>query len=418
MPTIMQQMQIGLEAALRSVTICIVHNMPSVNKFTNLLDSLKAFPKSLSHMWEANRLEYLIRVTHRLGDYRLVLKQGEPFTPVILRVHGDPISILGKVLDQNPRSYTKINEFVDLGHQMAMAGLTFRDTAGHTLANQMTDKQVEEQKTIVEMRVISMCVDAALAEDDFETAYSFVTTHLVKIARPAQERSPDHDRTGGLFAEVPPKTIDDWSWRAALQAGKYRRTSQTIRPTHFGNASGNVEIRHLEQRMDCLSHALRLAPRFTLQEILNVFRRCEEELDSHSRQEAEEEAACDAQLDEQAIPGGFRPDRRTKEIGMKQKSRAMEEAPISLFDLSRATVVRAQSGFGLSILNRNTTAQQNDQLAQGAESSQFFTADAGVPKSRKRDQLRDAAVGTLASGIGWLVGAPPISQNEFEHDDE
>lgn len=114
-----------------------------------------------------------------------------------------------------------------------------------------------------------MCIDAALAEDDFETAYSYIMTRLVTIAAPAQERTPQPDRKGGLFAELPPKEIDDWSWRAALQAGKYRRTSQTVQPTHLGNASGNPDIRHLEQRMDCLSHAVRLAPKSTLQEILN-----------------------------------------------------------------------------------------------------------------------------------------------------
>jgi hypothetical protein len=170
-----------------------------------------------------------------------------------------------------------------------MAGLTFRNIKGVTTMAQMTEEQVREQKVIAEKRVVSsmyhllqsliyikrlltsltVCIDAALAEDDFETAYSYIMTRLVNIAGPAQERSPEHERKGGLFAELPPKEIDDWSWRAALQAGKYRRTSQTIKPTHLGNASGNPNIRHLEQRMDCLSHAVRLAPKSTLQEILN-----------------------------------------------------------------------------------------------------------------------------------------------------
>jgi hypothetical protein len=149
------------------------------------------------------------------------------------------------------------------------AGLTFRSVKGVTTVAEMSEEQVQEHITIAEKRVVSMCIDAALAEDDFETAYSYIMTRLVNIAGPAQERNPEHDRKSGLFAELPPKLLDDWSWRAALQAGKYRRTSQTIKPTHFGNASGNPEIRHLEQRMECLSHAVRLAPKSTLQEILN-----------------------------------------------------------------------------------------------------------------------------------------------------
>lgn len=128
---------------------------------------------------------------------------------------------------------------------------------------------MQDQETIAEKRVISMCIAAALGEDDFETAYSYIMTRLVNIAGRAQQRSPHLERKGGLFAELPPKELDDWSWRAALEAGKYRRTSQTIKPTHLGNASGNPEIRHLEQRMECLSFAVRLAPKAVLQEILN-----------------------------------------------------------------------------------------------------------------------------------------------------
>lgn len=135
--------------------------------------------------------------------------------------------------------------------------------------SQMTKEQIREQELIAEKRVISMCIAAALGEDDFETAYSYIMTRLANIAGRAQERAPDFERTGGLFAELPPKDLDDWSWRAALEAGKYRRTSQTLRPTHLGNASGNPEIRHLEQRMECLSLAVRLAPKAVLHEILN-----------------------------------------------------------------------------------------------------------------------------------------------------
>lgn len=36
----------------------------------------------------------------------------------MLRVHGDPISILGKVLDQNRGSYTEINDFIRIGMEL------------------------------------------------------------------------------------------------------------------------------------------------------------------------------------------------------------------------------------------------------------------------------------------------------------
>ena len=184
-----------------------------------------------------------------------------------MRVHGDPISIIGKILDQNPNSYTKIGDFIDMGKDMVMAGLTVRSTDSRTI---LTPTDIPEQLSIAEKRVVGMCIDAALVEDDFETAYSYVVTHLQRIGTSARARSPELEKNTGLIAKIPPKVMDDWSWRAALQAGKYRRTGKTVVPSHLGNASGNPEIRHLEQRIECLSHAMRLAPEAALMEIVNV----------------------------------------------------------------------------------------------------------------------------------------------------
>ena len=380
---------------------------------------MQAFPNTLDGSLDKDQLEHLITVTHYMGAYRLVFKQGEPFKPVSLRVHSDPISIIGKILDQNPRSYTKIGDFVDMGKHMVRAGLTVRNTNGQTA---LEPKQVIEQEAVAEKRVVSMCIDAALAEDDFETAYSYVVTRLKDIAGPAHARTPMLERRStGLFAEPPPKVIDDWSWRAALQAGKYRRTAQTIKPTHLGNASGNPEIRHLEQRMDCLAQALRIAPKATLQEILNVYRRCEEELESHVKQEAEQEDAWDAQGDEQIMPGGYAATPAKK----ASSSRATEEAPMSLFDLSRASMARAQNGFStLSMLkgNHTTTQEKARNVSRESTDSRGSNLDSSTHSThkvpiRKRDQLKNAAVGGLASGIGWLINAPPINRSDEEHDE-
>jgi hypothetical protein len=77
---------------------------------------LKAFPNTIDNSASpAKKIEALLQATHALSEYRLVLKQGEPFTPVVLRVHTDPISIVGKILEQNPKSYTKVQNLVRLG---------------------------------------------------------------------------------------------------------------------------------------------------------------------------------------------------------------------------------------------------------------------------------------------------------------
>lgn len=346
-----------------------------------------------------------------------MLKQGHPFLPVNLRVNSDPLSILNKILEQNDRSYTQINEFVRMAREMAEAGLTIPIPEGYPVTSDLKLK-------VAEKRVVSMCIDIALSEDDFETAYSYVVTRLKAIGRQAHTRRPElEQKSTGCIGQRPPKPIDDWSWRAALQAGKYRKNSHTTRATHLGNTSGNLEIRHLQQRKDCLAQALRLAPRDTLQEILNAYRRCEEELNTQIKQEAEQEEAFDAKADDKNsnMPGGFAatPAKSSNGRSTTTRKNKNEEAPVSFFDLSKESITRAQTGLSALSMFRGQTKREpsndNHNVATQAEAPALATdlaRSSSVRSSmRKRDQLRNAAVGTLAGGIGWLINAPPINTN-------
>lgn len=354
------------------------------------------------------RIEALLQATHGLSEYKLVLKQGEPFTPVVLRVHHDPISIIGKVLEQNPKSYTRLQDFVDMGRNMVAAGLTVRDKSGHSA---LTPEMEPGQMLNAEKRVTAMCIDAALTEDDFETAYSYVMNRLAALSKPPQ--APTRKASGSLVSKAGDSSRDDWSWRAALQAGMYRRTARTVRPTHLGTASGNPDIRHLEQRIDCLATALRIAPTTTLPEILKSYRRTEEELDAAIKAEQEQENAWDEAADSiQSIPGGFdTPTPRNVTGGRQSGARhKAEEAPMSLFDLSRASMLSAQRNL-TSLSNFNLTTQSRPSDA-GEQSGGEAGGD--QQRLRKRDQLRDVAVGGLTAGVGWLIGAQPVQRSQDE----
>jgi len=348
-------------------------------------DILNAFRDKLEESTR-KQIEALIKVTNEISEYRLVIKK-EPFKPVVLRVHSDPVSILGMILDQNDGAYTRVNDFMIMAKQMVEAGL------------------IKKDQSTTQKRVISMCIDAALADDDYETAYSYVMTRLSNVAGPSRTTNKSHSRSSsGLTAEILPVVLDDWSWKAALQAGKYRRNQNTVKPTHFGNSSGNIEIRHLQQRMDCLALALRFAPSSALQEILNAYRRCEEELETKMREEEEEEAAWDDQGDNQIMPGGFAASapKRKQDSGHG----TAEEAPMSLFDLARASTARAQSGLAaLSVLQGNKQSEPEKQRPLSQVSADG-SLDSGAQRERKRDQIRNVAAGTLASGLGWVLGAP------------
>ncbi|KAK6208750.1 secretory pathway protein Sec39 [Colletotrichum tabaci] len=367
---------------------------------------INAFPGTITDsLPERRRIDSLLKATHALSEYRLVLRQGEPFSPVVLRIHSDPVSIIGKVLEQNPKSYTRIHDFLDVGSNMVRAGLVDRGKK-RVSVNVAEDEKAHIDTT--EKRITAMCIEAALKEDDFETAYSYVVNRL--------SGQVDRSTTASVA-----KLEDDWSWRAALQAGQYIRTAWTVRPTHLGNASGNPDIRHLEQRIDCLATALRIAPPSQLQEILKTFRRCEEQLDSALQEEAAREADLDAAAADinSGMPGGFdavpTAARSYKPVGLQQTrssagtSKAGDDAPMSLFDLSRATARAASRNFAaLSTLQQSAGGKALTPAPASAASVPISDGDLhdDYPRARKRDQLRDAAMGTLTSGVGWLIGAP------------
>lgn len=431
--------------------------------------SIHAFPRSTKQSWPATRrVEALISATHGLCDYRLVLKQGEPFTPVVLRVHTDPLSIIGKILEQNPKSYTNIQNLLSIATDIVDAGLTIRDKAGQSV---LRPEQAPLQRDLARRRVTAMCIDAALNEDDFETAYSYVTSRLpLNSAPPAGTVSAAKVAMTSINQGM---AVDIWSWRAALEAGKYRRTDKTVRPTHLGTSSANLDIRHLEQRIDCLATALRIAPSDTLQEILNAYRRCEEELEATVLAENEQESAWDDAADESwqqaavgqkrlrqqsrhnngdgSMPGGFagfdsdsKPSQSNTRLASrlaaavattsnydnqaypqsqrqqrKQSASAPigDDAPLSLFELSRATARAASRNF--SALSSLRQTRQLVEQSGGGDVGENTTARDGRGSVheggsgtyvRKRDQLRDAALGTLTSGVGWLIGSQPVDR--------
>lgn len=381
-----------------------------------MLFRIHAFPKTIERSVVATqRIEALLKATHGLSDYKLVLKQGEPFTPVVLRVHQDPISLVGKVLELNPKSYTNIQDLIDVGRNMVAAGLTFRDKAGHPA---LTPEEEPEQLLNAEKRITSMCIDAALTEDDFETAYSYVVNRLAALStsRPSPSRKAS---SGFSISKAGSWSRDDWSWRAALQAGMYRRTSRTVRPTHLGTASGNPEIRHLEQRIECLATALRVAPASTLSEILKSYRRTEEELNAAIKAEQEQENAWDEAADLQTMPGGFNtpvPPRKATAARSSASARAhnAEEAPMSLFDLSRASMRSAQRNL-TALSNFNITAQHRPSDASPQPGNEA-TDQQNRTTTRKRDQIREAAMGGLTAGVGWLIGAQPVHRQQEEEE--
>lgn len=330
----------------------------------------------------------LLLATHALSFYSLTLQHGVPFQPVNIRSSADVLALVDKVLKQNSRSYTKLEDLLDIGRNLVKAGLIKPGKNESAFSLESVERQID----IVERRIVAKAIEAALAEGDFDTAYSYVVNRL----------SPSETTHRQLPAsEIYETPEDDITWYAAYQAGR----SQTK------GASGPSELRRLEQRMELLSQALLLAPLSSLREVLATWRGCEEELNELLAQESEEETRWDDR-GEPTFPGGFS---QEDIASIPQKPReptrnAMsEEAPMGLFDVARgAASAFSKTAFPLRSPRLAVSGPKNLVKVPQQQLNSTIGSDGGTQdadgRMRKRDMVSNMVTGGLASGIGWVLG--------------
>jgi hypothetical protein len=372
----------------------------------------------------------LIAATHALSFYSLILQHGVPFQPVSIRVSQDPIGLITKVLEQNPRSYTKVDDLIAIGQNLVSAGLPV--VASDSTVDDLDEaansaEALDNKRKDTERRVTLMAVEAALREDDFETAYSYIVSRLTPsnadIVVPDNTPSKHARNTSTSSATAP--NNDDVSWRAAFLAGRYRPATSSP-PT----------LRRLEQRTELLSLALLLAPVSALTDILSAWRRCEEEMTSLQLSQAQAEEEFDDRADRREaptqLPGHFGiPDeqpqlllgQKRREMGRMASGRGEEDAPVSMFDLTRSAA-RAFSrnafplgrgGGAAGQSNDDAPARGSGESSRGLDASVDSLGSAGSGETeqqrvRRRDMVTNAVSGGLASGLGWVLGATPVEK--------
>lgn len=345
------------------------------------------FPKSTA----LKQIGALIAATHSLSFYSLTLQHGVPFQPVSIRVHHDPLSLVEKVLDQNPKSYTKLDDLISIGQNLVAAGLP-----STTPSSPGTQSQSPDATITAERRITSLAISSALTSNDFGTAYSYIFTRLTP---PSNTPSP--------LTTTP---TDDISWRAVYNAGRYRST--TPNPSNPLTA----QIHHLSQRMELLSLALVLTPSpDPLPEILGAWRRCDEEMTSLRAREQSEEEAWDTKGDAlSSVPGGFGPsdserdafDTAQQRAARRARARAAmphshpHEAPMGLFEVARGAAMA---------LHKNAFPLRGAGPTASVENSEVHEQEEHE-RVRKRDMVSNMVTGGLASGIGWVLGAEPVNR--------
>ncbi|KAH7049113.1 Sec39 domain-containing protein [Macrophomina phaseolina] len=380
------------------------------------LDVMTAFQPYFSDSPAFLSTEALLAATHSLSFYSLTLQHGVPFKPVNIRISEDPVSLISKVLEQNPKSYSKLDDLITIGQNLVAARTL--DTEGPMIEESIVD--TEKHKRLASRRVIGMAVKAALAENDFETAYSFVVNRLNPSFDPTASKNAS-GRSGSQSTNAADdfeRQTEDIAWRAALSAGSHRDTESSIVSSR-ASVAGSPSLRRLEQRLELLSQALLLAPPSELAEVLKAWRRCEEEMTALLAQENEEEERFNDQADRIA-PGAF-PSQAPYVQPRREVGRgATEEAPMGLFDVARgAAAAFSRTAFPL---RAGAAAGSNGGQESGRsslEASRNLSVAGSDPGSgdegnrvRKRDMVANAVTGGLASGLGWVLGASPVTENQ------
>ncbi|OCK78546.1 secretory pathway Sec39 [Lepidopterella palustris CBS 459.81] len=380
------------------------------------------FPISLAF----RQSKALLSATHALSSYSLTLQHGVPFQPVNIRVSTDPLSLLEKVLDQNPRSYTHLDNLISIGQNLAISAAPILSDGTSEL--QPSPDDIEHLKTAAERRVIGMAIEGALAEDDFETAYSYVVNRLTPPSIPAHQsntsaptsRRPSIAPGHLISRRRREKDEDDISWRAAFLAGRHRSSPMSTSHTSAGSTAP-PGLRRLEQRMELLSQALLLAPPSHLPEVLGVWQDCEVEMTKLLAHENDVEQRFNDQADRK-LPGSFASETIAVQPRREVGRGAVEEAPMGLFDVARgAAAAFSRSAFplhGAATSGRGAGGAPKESGSGHARISSDLGSDTGSiggseesGRVRKRDMVANAVTGGLASGLGWVLGATPV-QNQ------
>ncbi|KAF1958429.1 secretory pathway Sec39 [Byssothecium circinans] len=385
-------------------------------------DVVSAFQSHFQDSSRFQRIQALISATHAMSFYSLTLQHGVPFQPVNIRVSADPLSLIHKLLSQNSRSYTHLDDMISIGQNLTIAmPSTLMD--GDAEAIQLDPATVERKKAAAERRVIGMTVEAALAEDDFETAYSYVVNRLTPgtpspTVSPAISTSSQRFSFGSFDSDKTEDDSENVAWRAALQAGRHSSSPSTS--MSWGQSTvARPDLRRLEQRMELLSQALLLAPPRHLEEVLAVWQECEKEMTSLLAEENEAEERFNDAADRR-LPGAFANDTIAVQPRREVGRGAVEESPMGLFDVARgAAAVFSKTAFplrGAAGNNRAVSGHESRDMSDSGrvslDLSDSGSMSGGDDRVRKRDMVANAVTGGLASGLGWVLGANPVPNRE------
>lgn len=234
-----------------------------------------------------------------------------------------------------------------------------------------------------------MATEAALGDDDFETAYSYIMTRLLPSASPPsppRQNDPSYSEEGIEAAR-------DTLWRTALHAGRFRSTLSTI---SSAPPRGATALKLLEKKLELLALALRFCPAEALPECLAQWQKCEADADECIAAEAraEEEFAKKAE--------------GVRWSGEHERPASQNSQRHGGWGIPGVGIVGGVLGNHTHSANSTPARTGRGRGEEEAPQSLFDVAKAAGSllggEGKKREAVKGAVTKGLVGGIGWVLG--------------
>ncbi|EPQ60541.1 hypothetical protein GLOTRDRAFT_68266 [Gloeophyllum trabeum ATCC 11539] len=296
-----------------------------------------------------------IEATSRLSSYNVTSRSGVPISPIEIRLTKDRLSLVSRLLSNNPDAYKHRDVILELVHKLGFQG-----------------------DEIAEVKTYAMLADTALQAEDFARAFDTIEAMVGKVL--------------DIRSTVPPGIEDpktqecsEVCWIACYQLGR------------------QPEFDEVEKKMRLLGWALEFCPPDKLPDILHSWHRLEDEDVEYregrimARRNGSEAAPRKRHPQARSIPSLAERLQRIQMPDFRMPSSPL--APLvgspDPAALASRTFHRVAANFPFSVGHR----------AQSPGSEGSSRSRDGSRVRLNTDEVSAQATRVFQKGIGWLIGA-------------
>jgi protein transport protein SEC39 len=294
----------------------------------------------------------LVGATHALSSYSISLTPGIFLTPAQIRKTNDPALLICQVIETNSPVYRDGERMLRILHDLIDGTQLFTDR---------TPQEAEQETRRMEARVNAMIIKAALAANDFNTAYDTCIKKLVPVT--------------SVDADV---KIAEIAWPAFFQTATFSGGPQTRRPARMKQTALDND------KMDLLALAIMVCPKEEMDGMLSLWTDLENKLLWPEAQQPETISTLSQTRGSGRHHGGF-------------------------FETA-AQVGRSVARTASPMLGSESFENRRSGEIEGL--GEFHAGN--WRSSSSRFGVRDTVKSGLTQGIGWLLGASVTQEDEHK----